>query len=138
MTRCLLCKDHELTEHNASGVCAECRLTVHNLLNLRIEERWRPVELAGTDNVIVSDQGRVARLIPIDNSGHYPRVSLVGRRFYLHTLIARAFHGPRPRGQLVLHGDDIPTNATAGNLRYGTHRQNAEDRSRNRRRKATR
>lgn len=80
----------------------------------------------------MSDQGRVARLLPIDTAHRYPRTSISGRKYYLHQLVARAWHGPRPPGALVLHHDDDPNHPHASNLRYGDHAANAADRKRNR------
>lgn len=45
--------------------------------------------------------------------------------------MALAFIGPRPEGLQVLHSDDVPTNNNISNLRYGTPKQNAEDRELN-------
>jgi hypothetical protein len=67
----------------------------------------------------------------------YPRVELVrGPRWdreycnvAMHTLVAAAWVGPRPPGQIVLHADDNPANFRAGNLRYGTHLENGDDRA---------
>jgi hypothetical protein len=113
--------------------CAECHTLVHNLFGRPVEERWRPANLAVND-VLVSDQGRVARLLPTDYGHRYPRTSVGGKRYYNHTLVAEAFHGLRPRGLLVLHYDDDPNNPTSANLRFGTAAENAADRRRNRRR----
>jgi hypothetical protein len=71
--RCILCS-RPLDLCNTSGICAECTLLVANLLEVQIDERWRPA--AGTDAVIVSDRARVARLLTIDHSHRYPRVSI--------------------------------------------------------------
>jgi hypothetical protein len=84
------------------------------------------------DSVIVSDRGRIARLLTVDYSHRYPRLSIDGKKRYLHTLVAEAFIGPRPHGQLVLHGDDDPLNPDARNLRFGSHAENAADARRNR------
>jgi hypothetical protein len=132
MNRCILCS-RPLDPSNASGICAECRLVVANVLDARIEERWRTVALVGTDNVIVSDRGRVARLLGVDHSHRYPRVSIAGRKYYVHALVCEGFNGPRPAGQLVLHHDDDPLNPNAGNLRFGSHADNAADKRRNHR-----
>jgi hypothetical protein len=128
---CILCS-RELEVCNASEICAECRLIVWNLLDARIEERWRRVAVVGAE-VVVSDRGRVARLLNIDYSHRYPRISVGARKHYVHTLVCEAFNGPRPAGHLVLHGDDDPLNPNAGNLRFGTHAENAADARRNRR-----
>lgn len=127
--RCVLCSGH-LDLSNASGICLECRSIVHNLLDVTIEERWRD---ASIDGVIVSDRGRVAKLLNVDYSHRYPRVSINSRKRYVHDLVAAVWHGPRPVGALVLHHDDDPLRPHAANLRYGSHRQNAADRRRNRR-----
>jgi hypothetical protein len=124
---CILC-NRDLLATNATEVCAECRLLIENLLELRIEERWRPaLEL---DGLIVSDLGRVARLLPIDRCHRYPRVN-AGAKRYVHALVTEAFHGPRPAGQVARHLDDVPTHCTANNLAWGTHADNAADAIRN-------
>jgi hypothetical protein len=131
VTRCILCS-RELDVCNASEICRECVLIVANLLDARIEERWRRVAVVGAE-VMVSDRGQVARLLNIDYSHRYPRVSIGGRKYYVHTMVCEGFNGPRPEGQLVLHGDDDPLNPNADNLRFGTHAENAADVRRNRR-----
>ncbi len=66
----------------------------------------------------------------------YLRVEVGGRRVPVHTLIALAFHGPRPSPKhLILHGDDDASNNHADNLRYGTSIENHEDSVRNGRRR---
>ncbi len=52
---------------------------------------------------------------------------------YVHVLVCIAWHGPPPfeGGALVLHSDDVPTHNTPGNLRWGTHADNAADAKRN-------
>ena len=57
----------------------------------------------------------------------YLSVNVAGRNFRVHTLIAAAFIGPCPPKHEVLHEDDDRANASAGNLRYGTRRQNLLD-----------
>jgi hypothetical protein len=131
MNRCILCSG-SLDPCNVSGICLECRVIIRNLLDVTIEERWKDAAI-DVDGVIVSDRGRVARLLNVNTSHAYPRVSVGGRRFYLHSLVCGAFKGPRPAGALVLHRDDDPDNPNADNLRYGDHLANAQDRKRNRR-----
>lgn len=41
-------------------------------------------------------------------------------RTHVHALVALAFHGPRPAGMMVLHGDGNCQNNAASNLRYDT------------------
>lgn len=55
---CVLCAG-QLDVINNSGICRECPVIIHNLLDVRIEERWRPA--VGQVDHIVSDRGRVAR-----------------------------------------------------------------------------
>lgn len=45
----------------------------------------------------------------------------------VHRLMADAFHGLRPEGLEVRHLDGNPRNNVIGNLRYGTHQENAVD-----------
>ncbi len=113
------------------------------------EERWLPV--FGLEGVYsVSDQGRVrreARLIERRTGsyyakqtilkpgwvGAYPKVVLIGRgTLYVHQLVAEAFIGPRPEGQVVRHLNDDPLDNWLENLEYGTHEQNMKDSVRNR------
>ncbi len=93
-----------------------------------MEERWRDLD----GEHVVSDQGRVAKLLPADRSHRYPRVYLGGERRYLHAVVAEAWHGPRPDGKQALHWDDDPDNPHASNIRWGTPAENAADAKRNR------
>jgi len=126
---CILCTG-PLEVINNSGICAECRLLIHNLLDVRIEERWRDHP---DGEHVVSERGRVARLLNVDHAHRYPRVSIGDEKRYVHHLVGEAWYGPRPDGCLALHGDDNPDNPSADNLSWGTPKQNAADRLRNRR-----
>jgi HNH endonuclease len=126
---CELCRTPLLPE-NWTGWCRECSLLVSARLRLVVEERWRDL---GDGEHVVSGRGRVARLLTIDHSHRYPRVSIGGEKVYLHHLVAEAWHGPRPDGAPVLHHDDDPLNPEADNLRFGSHAENAADARRNRR-----
>lgn len=68
--------------------------------------------------------------------GGYPMVTLWldgGRRQRtVHSLIAEAFIGPRPEGQVVRHLNDVPTDNRPENLAYGTYQENEMDKYRNR------
>jgi hypothetical protein len=46
----------------------------------------------------------------------------------LHQLVLETFVGPRPKGLECLHGDDDRTNNHVSNLRWGTRRENEDDR----------
>lgn len=53
------------------------------------------------------------------------------RHIGVHTLIAEAFHGPRPTPEhQVAHFDGNPSNNCASNLRWATAAENAQDRDR--------
>jgi hypothetical protein len=114
--------------HNLGDVCAECRLIVANLFRERVEEKWRDL---GDGKHVVSEHGRIARLLKVDRSLRYPRVSIGGKKVYLHVVVATAWHGPRPEEKLALHWDDDPDNPRASNLRWGTPTENAADAKRN-------
>lgn len=115
-------------------------------------EQWRPV--VGYEGLYeVSDHGRVrsldrtiqhplgmkrlkGRLMrPSLNRMGYPTVGLSrsgGLRLRrVHQLVAEAFIGPRPQGQMVRHYNDIKTDNHVSNLRYGTYSDNLYDRVRN-------
>jgi hypothetical protein len=61
---CQLCT-RPLQPTNVSGVCAECRLVVRNRLGVAIEERWRDHP---DGEHVVSDRGRIARLLHVDGA----------------------------------------------------------------------
>lgn len=44
-----------------------------------------------------------------------------------HQLVLEAFVGPRPEGMETLHGNGVPGDNRLGNLRWGTHAENAQD-----------
>lgn len=56
-----------------------------------------------------------------------------GQSYYVHTLVALAFIGPRPSPDVdICHWDDDRANNHYSNLRYGTKSENMRDRVRNR------
>lgn len=79
-------------------------------------------------------RGRVLSTRP--NSLGYPQVTLVdleGNRAQklVHNLLANAFLGPNPPGQIVRHLDDNKLNNTIENLAFGTYSDNNYDAVRN-------
>ena len=49
----------------------------------------------------------------------------------VHVLVLEAFFGPRPKGRCARHfPDSDPANNNVTNLRWGTHKENADDRER--------
>jgi hypothetical protein len=63
--------------------------------------------------------------------GPYWKVDLyqdaVRREARVHVLMAEAFIGPRPEGQIVRHLDDNPDNNHISNIVYGTYSDNLRD-----------
>ncbi len=104
---------------------------------------WR--EIPGTaGNYLVSDDGRVwsrprrsatgGVLSPGRDSHGYPMVGLwvdgKQRTRLVHSLVLGAFVGPRPEGMECRHLDGDKTNNRLGNLAWGTHSDNMQDRVR--------
>lgn len=118
-----------------------------------MSETWRPV--VGCEGCYeVSDLGRVRSLDRSDMwiqrvrgggdalvtrtwkgkilrpgvaSNGYPTVALRLQTRTVHSLVARAFLGPRPEGLEICHSDGNRLNARLANLRYGTPQENAAD-----------
>jgi hypothetical protein len=72
-------------------------------------------------------------LIQIPNSHGYPRVKMkvgrLSRRYLVHKLIAEIYLPERPSlAHEICHNDGDKTNNKAGNLRWGTRKENAADR----------
>ena len=92
--------------------------------------RSLPREFVRSDGVRHARPDRVLNVGPRANQT-YPAVSLAADRSVVtrrvHTLVAEAFHGPRPEGNVVRHLDGNPTNNTVQNLAYGTQRENVHD-----------
>lgn len=118
-----------------------------------MSEEWRSV-VGWEGRYEVSDYGRIrskdmicgARsqgqalrrgrtLVQVPKQGRYLAVTFADgtRRVQrmVHDVVAAAFLGPKPRGCLTLHGDDDKGNNAVANLRYGTHKENEEDKLRN-------
>ena len=49
------------------------------------------------------------------------------KRVRVHLLVLEAFRGPRPYRCEALHGNDIPHDNRASNLRWGSRRENLAD-----------
>ena len=112
-------------------------------------EQWKPVHgyegiyevsshgrVRSLDRTVTYSDGRVRRykgkvLRATLSSGGYPCLSLYSqgkeKRRYVHSLVAEAFIGTRPKGMEVCHNDGDPANNHLDNLRYDTHSDNMLD-----------
>lgn len=108
---------------------------VSSLGRVRSVQRWRYVTGArGSYTRIVRE--RVLK--PLTGRGTYQTVWLypmgegepVSRM--IHVLVTEAFCGPRPSPHHVArHLNDAPQDNRSANLRWGTHKENGEDKERN-------
>lgn len=109
-------------------------------------EEWLPIDF-GNGNYFVSNLGRVFSLprwrtkggiVALSvASGNYRRVCLYDRNaetdthikhtFLVHTLVAKAFIGPRPKGFQIAHGNGDRADNRAANLSYKTPKENDLD-----------
>lgn len=112
------------------------------------KERW--VSVVGWPRYEVSDLGRVRRVVrargarpgrilliaPSDlKRGKYPAVNLYNgdgrpRRKPVHVLVLTSFRGPCPHDKEARHLDGHSENPRLSNLRWGTPKENAQDRRR--------
>ena len=104
-----------------------------------LREVWLPV--VGHEGYEVSSLGRIAsirngeRFVRKPNSAtRYLSVSFKKRREdseqkskNIHSVVAEAFIGPRPKGMVVRHIDGDRYNNAASNLTYGTPNENVYD-----------
>lgn len=104
---------------------------------------YRPIE--GFPGYEVGDDGsvrsrvrgaeRLMKFFP-SRRGGYLRVALYrpGRNQHVkklvHALVLTAFVGPKPRGLECRHLDGNPTNNRLSNLKWGTRKENTDDRAR--------
>lgn len=103
------------------------------------KEIWR--KISGFSNYRVSNKGRVLSLKnnrrrlmrPATTNDGYKIIGLInddGKREgpTIHALVALAFIGPRPKGFVICHNDDNPSNNVPENLRYDTNGNNIYER----------
>ena len=97
------------------------------------------VSLDGRVRCWRSNNGKTARAEPKElkcdpSCVPYYRVTLcvggITKRFFVHTLVATVFIGPRPIGCEVRHLDGNPSNNALQNLAWGTKSENASDKIR--------
>lgn len=101
-----------------------------------MKEHWQPIP--GTESAYwVSNLGRVKSyrgrnfpctyLKPGLASNGYLTVSLFRKTRTVHSLVAEAFIGPRPKGSDICHLNGKRTDNRASNLRYDTRKGNFAD-----------
>ena len=96
-------------------------------------EPWKEVQ--GYEKYLVSDKGRVAKISQMKPpTGALPYFvhnipDDTGKRVncYRHDWVLAAFVGPKPKGSVVRHLNDIPTDNRLENLAYGTYSENQLD-----------
>lgn len=102
------------------------------------QESWNPIpSLNGEYHA--SSLGRIKRVsdgsfMPFSMRRGYLITTLDGKTYLAHRLVAEAFHGLCPAGQIVRHLNCIRHDNRPENLRYGTHADNARDSVMDRRR----
>lgn len=94
-------------------------------------EEWRRIpgmdyEASSRGRIRRTSTGRVLRSWVGNKHGHL-KVTLGGRRIWVHRAVALAFHGPCPEGLEVRHLDGAPANNAPSNLKYGTRSENNYD-----------
>lgn len=91
--------------------------------------RALPREVTHYTGAVLQRAGRILK--GCVTSKGYVRVSLCRdgkmKSVSVHSLVAAAFKGPRPKGALVRHLDGDSTNNAERNIAYGTSKQNSED-----------
>lgn len=80
---------------------------------------------------VIGPSGRALRHFPDKNGYRRVNVYYAGERRWkqlgVHVLVCEAFHGPRPDGAHVGHGDGDPGNNRVTNLRWTAPWQNEHD-----------
>lgn len=96
---------------------------------------WRetdaPGYFANQDGQIRGRQGRILKPWIAGRGYEYvsvPTSATTKQNRTVHSLVCSAFHGARPEGAVVAHGDGNPLNNRASNLRWATPAENAADR----------
>lgn len=86
----------------------------------------------GNGGGVVIDPEHCHQMNPYPGEGGYMYVSISTERgqrsVAIHSLLMDAFVGPKPDGLEVRHLDGNPLNNDLSNIRYGTRKENADDR----------
>lgn len=95
-----------------------------------INETWKPVPsvpgLTASSIGRISWQDKLKHQYPHSKRSPYPVIKVKGKRYFVHTLVAEAFHGPCPEGKEVNHKNGNKRNPSPDNLEYVTHGSNVQ------------
>ncbi len=75
--------------------------------------------------------GEMVEIVPYLDSTGYQRIGANRKSLHVHVLVLEAFVGPRPSGFDACHWNDVKTDNRIENLRWASHRDNANDAVRN-------
>lgn len=89
----------------------------------RVRSLDRPTRRGKMLATAVDHKGSGYRYVGLAKDGHTTKVNV-------HTLVLRAFVGPRPEGMQCLHDDGDRTNPRLSNLKWGTQAENMQDKVR--------
>jgi hypothetical protein len=108
---------------------ASLQETVIDPRDMIVGELWRPTRY---NEYFASSLGRIrgpqGTLLKLQNHNQgYKSVGVRGVTILVHILVCEAFHGPRPDGMDVAHGDGVRTNNRSDNLRWATRVDNFRD-----------
>ena len=92
----------------------------------RVRSFWKRL---GPGSKVLSDQSQRILSQWLDDCGYY-RVQIKGKNRTVHRLVLEAFQGPCPPGFESRHLDGIRKNVHESNLRWGTKKENTDDRTR--------
>lgn len=79
-----------------------------------------------TDSGVAKNREKPLRL-RVSLAGKYQKVSICGKTIHVHVLVLETFSGRRPLGFQAAHGNGVPTDNEAKNLRWATVKQNHQD-----------
>ena len=82
------------------------------------------------DGTILGVRGQPKKCSPNPVTGYLQVGIGHARTVRVHVMVCETFHGPRPEGKEVAHGNGNQLDCSAANLRWATRSENAQDRVR--------